>query len=133
MKSFFVITAIMAVLGLTSCEKEASEAIVGTWESVRMEMQIEGVKMEMDMKEMGISMVFTFRADGTGTINEMIEGEEMSSDFNYRVDGGMLVVYYEDEEAEIPVTVDGKNMTIVIDGELMEELGSSVTIHFEKK
>lgn len=91
----------MAVLGLTSCEKEASKAIVGTWESVRMEMQI--------------------------------EGEEMSSDFNYRVDGGMLVVYYEDEEAEIPVTVDGKNMTIVIDGELMEEPGSSVTIHFEKK
>ena len=96
----------MAVLGLTSCEKEASEAIVGTWESVRMEMQIEGVKIEIDMKEMGISMVFTFRADGTGTISEMIEGEDMSSDFNYRVEGGMLVVYYEDEEAEESAEVE---------------------------
>lgn len=133
MKRFFILTAIMAVLGLTSCEKEASKAIVGTWEAVSMEMQVAGVKMEVDMQEVGISMVFTFREDGTGTLSEMIEGEDLSMDFTYSVEGDMLMMNSEGEEEGVPVTIDGKNMTIVMDGDFLESPGASVTIHFVKK
>ena len=132
MKRFFILTALMAVLGLTSCEKEASKAIVGTWEAISMEMQVAGVKMEVDMQEVGISMEFTFREDGTGTLSEMIEGEDLSMDFTYSVEGDMLMMNSEGEEEGVPVTIDGKNMTIVMDGDFLESPGA-VTIHFVKK
>ena len=45
MKRFLILTALMAVLGLTSCEKEPSKAIVGTWEATTVEMNISGMKM----------------------------------------------------------------------------------------
>lgn len=133
MKRFFILTALMAVLGLTSCEKEASKAIIGTWEAVSMEMQVAGVKMEVDMQEVSISMEFTFREDGTGTLSEMIEGEDLKMDFTYSVEGDMLMMNSEGEEEGVPVTIDGKNMTIVMDGDFLESPGTSVTIHFVKK
>lgn len=133
MKRFFILTAIMAVLGLTSCEKEASKAIVGTWEAVSMEMQVAGVKMEVNMQEVGISMVFTFREDGTGTLSEVIEGEDIRMNFTYNVEGDILMMNSEGEEEGVPVTIDGKNMTIIMDGEFLETPGASVTINFVKK
>ena len=69
-KLIITLAAIAAVIGLASCEKEASKAIVGTWEATTVEMTMEGIKMEMDITEFGTAMEITFNDNGTGTIIE---------------------------------------------------------------
>lgn len=133
MKKFFIISAILAVLGLTSCEKETSKAIVGTWEAVSVEMSIEGIKMEVDLTQLDVSMTFLFKADGTGFYTESTAGVSSSVDFEYSVSGSVLSITMEGETADIPITIDGKNMSMTMDGEILDEPGTSVKINFVKK
>ena len=132
MKRFLIMTALMAVLGLTSCEKEPSKAIVGTWEATTVEMNISGMKMEMDITEMGSGMKITFNDNGTATITETSEGESMSMDFSYSVEGNTLILEAEGDLAEIPITIEKDHMTWTIDGEMLDEPGANIVIHFEK-
>ena len=132
MKRFLILTALMAVLGLTSCEKEPSKAIVGTWEATTVEMSISGMKMEMDITEMGSEMKITFKDNGTATITETSEGESMSMDFSYSVEGNTLLLEAEGDLAEIPITIEKDHMTWTMDGEMLDEPGANIVIHFEK-
>ena len=132
MKRFLILTALMAVLGLTSCEKEPSKAIVGTWEATTVEMSISGMKMEMDITEMGSEMKITFKDNGTATIMETSEGESMSMDFSYSVEGNTLILEAEGDLAEIPITIEKDHMTWTMDGEMLDEPGANIVIHFEK-
>ena len=132
MKRFLILTALMAVLGLTSCEKEPSKAIVGTWEATTVEMSISGMKMEMDITEMGSEMKITFKDNGTATITETSEGESMSMDFSYSVEGNTLILEAEGDLAEIPITIEKDHMTWAMDGEMLDEPGANIVIHFEK-
>ena len=132
MKRFLIMTALMAVLGLTSCEKEPSKAIVGTWEATTVEMSISGMKMEMDITEMGSEMKITFKDNGTATITETSEGESMSMDFSYSVEGNTLILEAEGDLAEIPITIEKDHMTWTMDGEMLDEPGANIVIHFEK-
>ena len=132
MKRFLILTALMAVLGLTSCEKEPSKAIVGTWEATTVEMSISGMKMEMDITEMGSKMKITFKDNGTATITETSEGESMSMDFSYSVEGNTLILEAEGDLAEIPITIEKDHMTWTMDGEMLDEPGANIVIHFEK-
>ena len=132
MKRFLIMTALMAVLGLTSCEKEPSKAIVGTWEATTVEMSISGMKMEMDITEMGSEMKITFNDNGTATITETSEGESMSMDFSYSVEGNTLILEAEGDLAEIPITIEKDHMTWTMDGEMLDEPGANIVIHFEK-
>lgn len=132
MKRFLILTALMAVLGLTSCEKEPSKAIVGTWEATTVEMSISGMKMEMDITEMGSEMKITFKDNGTATITETSEGESMSMDFSYSVEGNTLILEAEGDLAEIPITIEKDHMTWTMDGEMLDEPGANIVIHFEK-
>jgi hypothetical protein len=133
MKRIFILTVLMAVLGLTSCEKEPSKAIIGSWEATTVEMTMEGIKMEMDITEFGTAMEITFNDNGTGTIIETLEGDSVNMDFTYSMEGNTLTIEAEGEVAEIPVTIEKKNMTMTISGEMMEEPGMNITIHFVKK
>ena len=132
MKKFLILTALMAILGLTSCEKEPSKAIVGTWEATTVEMSISGMKMEMDITEMGSEMKITFKDNGTATITETSEGESMSMDFSYSVEGNTLILEAEGDLAEIPITIEKDHMTWTMDGEMLDEPGANIVIHFEK-
>ena len=132
MKRFLILTALMAVLGLTSCEKEPSKAIVGTWEATTVEMSISGMKMEMDITEMGSKMKITFKDNGTATITETSEGESISMDFSYSVEGNTLILEAEGDLAEIPITIEKDHMTWTMDGEMLDEPGANIVIHFEK-
>ena len=132
MKRFLILTALMAVLGLTSCEKEPSKAIVGTWEATTVEMSISGMKMEMDITEMGSEMKITFKDNGTATITETSEGESMNMDFSYSVEGNTLILEAEGDLAEIPITIEKDHMTWTMDGEMLDEPGANIVIHFEK-
>ena len=132
MKKFLILTALMAVLGLTSCEKEPSKAIVGTWEATTVEMSISGMKMEMDITEMGSKMKITFKDNGTATITETSEEESISMDFSYSVEGNTLILEAEGDLAEIPITIEKDHMTWTMDGEMLDEPGANIVIHFEK-
>ena len=132
MKRFLIMTALMAVLGLTSCEKEPSKAIVGTWEATTVEMSISGMKMEMDITEMGSKMKITFKDNGTATITETSEEESISMDFSYSVEGNTLILEAEGDLAEIPITIEKDHMTWTMDGEMLDEPGANIVIHFEK-
>ena len=87
----------------------------------------------MDIAEYGVGMIFTFRDNGSGTLTESAEGESISFDFNYSVEGDTLIMEAEGDVAEIPVTIEKKNMTMVMNGDLLEEPGMELTIHFVKK
>ena len=132
MKRFLILTALMAVLGLTSCEKEPSKAIVGTWEATTVEMSISGMKMEMDITEMGSEMKITFKDNGTATITETSEEESISMDFPYSVEGNTLILEAEGDLVEIPITIEKDHMTWTMDGEMLDEPGANIVIHFEK-
>lgn len=129
----FIIATIVAVLALVSCEKDTSEAIIGTWEATTAEMTIEGIVLTVDVKEMGMQMTFVFRDNGMGTLTETSEGESYTEDFNYSVSGGMLNVDSDGEVASIPISIDGKKMTLTFDGEMVDEPGMKVKMNFTKK
>ena len=83
-KLIIALAAIAAVIGLASCEKDPSKAIIGTWEATTVEMTIEGMKMEMDIEEMGANISFTFKKDGTGIASFAEDGEKALFDIlNY--------------------------------------------------
>ena len=125
----------MAVLGLTSCEKEPSKAIVGTWEAVKMEATIAGIDMTMDMSEWKMKMEFTFNADGTGSMLLETEGNSEKSTFEYTVNGNLLSLVEGDETSGIPISFDKKTMVAEMSGEIfgLGDNGAKVKVYFEKK
>lgn len=135
MKKFFILTALLAVFGLTSCEKEPSKAIVGTWEAVKMEATIAGIDMTMDMSEWKMKMEFTFNADGTGSMLLETEGNSEKSTFEYTVNGNLLSLVEGDETSGIPISFDKKTMVAEMSGEIfgLGDNGAKVTVYFEKK
>lgn len=133
----FILAAAVALMGLVSCEKELSDAIVGTWEATTVEMTIEGLKMEIDVEEAGMEMSFTFKSNGTGSVTERYEGESFTESFEYYVEDDMLyLVGYlvgEGGTEGLPIEIDGKNMTMIFGGEMLDPPGSRVKMHFRKK
>lgn len=133
MKRFIIaLAAIIAASVLASCEKEPSKAIVGTWEATTVEMSVSGIKMEVDISELGSGMKITFKDNGTATLTETEGGESVSMDISYSVDGNTLILDAEGDFAEIPITIEKDHMTWTMDGELLDEPGANVIIHFEK-
>ena len=90
MKRFLIMTALMAVFGLASCEKEPSKAIVGTWEAVKIEANVLGVNMSYNMTDLNTRMELTFKKDGTGTILTESEKKSETTAFEYSVNGDNL-------------------------------------------
>lgn len=135
MKKFFILTAILAVFGLTSCEKEPSKAIVGTWEAVKMEATVAGINMTMDMAEWKMKMEFTFNADGTGSMLVETEGNSEKSTFEYTVNDNLLSLVEGDETSGIPISFDKKTMVAEMSGEIfgLGDNGAKVKVYFEKK
>lgn len=134
MKRFFILTAILAVFGLTSCEKEPSKAIVGTWKAMKMEAAIAGINMTIDMAEKEMNMEFTFNADGTGSMLVETGGKSEKSTFEYSVNGNLLSLIEGDETTGIPISFDKKTMVAEMSGEIFG-LGSDtakVKVYFEK-
>ena len=135
MKRFFILTAILAVFGLTSCEKEPSKAIVGTWKAMKMEATVAGINMTIDMAEKEMNMEFTFNADGTGSMLVETGGKSETNTFEYSVNGNLLSLIEGDDTTGIPISFDKKTMVAEMSGEIFG-LGSDtakVKVYFEKK
>ena len=132
MKRFFILTAILAVFGLSSCEKEPSKAIVGTWEAVKMEASIAGIDMTVNMAEAGMKMEFTFNEDGSGSIYIESDGRGERTPFDYSVNGNLLSITSDGETEGVPVSFGKNTMTVELNGDIIGEPNTKVTIHFQK-
>ncbi len=132
MKRFFILAAILAVFGLSSCEKEPSKAIVGTWEAVKMETSIAGIDMTVNMAEAGMKMEFTFNEDGSGSIYIESDGRGERTPFDYSVNGNLLSIKSDGETEGVPVSFDKNTMTMELNGDIIGEPNTKVTIHFQK-
>ena len=132
MKRFFILTAILAVFGLSSCEKEPSKAIVGTWEAVKMEASIAGIDMTVNMAEAGMKMEFTFNVDGSGSIYIESDGRGERTPFDYSVNGNLLSITSDGEKEGVPVSFGKNTMTVELNGDIIGEPNTKVTIHFQK-
>ena len=89
--------------------------------------------MEMDIAEMGAGMSFLFKADGTGSVSESVDGSAMTVDFEYSLSDGLLTLTIEGDSESIPVTIDGNRMSMIMDGDILDEPDMTVKIHFVKK
>ena len=132
MKRFFILTAILAVFGLSSCEKEPSKAIVGTWEAVKMEASIAGIDMTVNMAEAGMKMEFTFNEDGSGSIYIESDGRGERTPFEYSLNGNLLSIISDGETEGVPVSFGKNTMTVELNGDIIGEPNTKVTIHFQK-
>ena len=132
MKRFFILTAILAVFGLSSCEKEPSKAIVGTWEAVKMETSIAGIDMTVNMADAGMKMEFTFNEDGSGSIYIESDGRGERTPFDYSVNGNLLSIISDGETEGVPVSFGKNTMTVELNGDIIGEPNTKVTIHFQK-
>ena len=132
MKRFFILTAILAVFGLSSCEKEPSKAIVGTWEAVKMETSIAGIDMTVNMAEAGMKMEFTFNEDGSGSIYLESEGRGERTPFEYSLNGNLLSIISDGDTEGVTVSFDKNTMTMELNGDIIGKDNTKVTIHFQK-
>ena len=132
MKRIFIISVILALFGFVSCQKNEAEAIIGSWKATSILMNMGGMEMEMDISKSGVQIDVLFKADGTGAITGSAEGEAISTDFEYRVDDGMLSLTAEKETITAPITINGKKMSLMVDGDIIEQSGTQVTINFTR-
>ena len=132
MKRIFTISVILALFGFVSCQKNEAEAIIGSWKATSILMNMGGMEMEMDISKSGVQIDVLFKADGTGAITGSAEGEAISTDFEYRVDDGMLSLTAEKETITAPITINGKKMSLMVDGDIIEQSGTQVTINFTR-
>ena len=132
MKRIFIISVILALFGFVSCQKSEAEAIIGSWKATSILMNMGGMEMEMDISKSGVQIDVLFKADGTGAITGSAEGEAISTDFEYSVDDGMLSLTAEKETITAPITINGKKMSLMVDGDIIEQSGTEVTINFTR-
>lgn len=133
MKRLFFLTAILAVLGLSSCEKEPSQKILGTWDAVSIEVNTAGVNMTIDMSEMNYKVQFTFKADGTGTIYVDSQGEKGTEDFVYEISGDNLIMTKDGETITVPFRIEGERLTLEVSEGIDGQGLTQGKIHFQKK
>lgn len=132
MKRLFLLTAILAVFGLSSCEKAPLNPILGTWEAVSIDANINGVTMTLDMADTGIEMVFTFNEDGTGSAYMQSEAGREDAQFEYNLVENVLNMTMDGVTDKIPVTIDKTEMTMEVNGELIGEESAKLILHFRK-
>ncbi len=119
-----IMAAMVSLFALTSCEKEPTELIVGTWKVVSMSMSYEGMTMDMDPAEMGVDYTMTFKADGTMTIMVYVEGEPQTANGTYSVASNgdtMTLTMTAEGESNTSTIARLDDTTLVIDQEIMED------------
>ena len=132
MKRLFILTAILAVFGLTSCEKEISKSIIGTWEGVTMETVINGIDVTLDLKGVGMERGFTFRQDGTGSAYTKTGRETNRIQFQYELYGNILSLNSGGATDGVPITIEKKTMIMGLPGDILGNDEADVKIHFRK-
>ena len=120
-----IMAAVVSLFALTSCEKEPTELIVGTWKVVSMSINYEGVTMDMDPAEMGVDYTMTFKADGTITIMVSAEeGEPQTANGTYSVASNgdtMTLTMTAEGESNTSTIARLDDTTLVIDQDFVED------------
>ena len=119
MKKFVaMMLVVMMALSLVACGGGASsdpaKAIVGSWELDDAEGE-ETKQAVALMKMFGMTMVFEFKADGTGTMTSSMGDENEVTEFNYEINGDQIVI----DGSPANFKIDGKKLHIDVDGEML--------------
>lgn len=112
-KLFAVLAVLVPLISFSSCEKDKnpsgngapmSEKIVGSWQLTKAAVMAGEDGMEFDIAEMtGMSLVFEFKADGTGIISTSADGQYEESGFSWTLSGETLTVIEDGEPMECTV------------------------------
>ena len=112
LKTLLAMSLILLIcVSLTACGKD----IVGTWKVKTMSSQ--GVTV--DLAEMGGSMSFEFKKDGTGTAKENMYGDgETTTSLTYSTSGDKITITLDGETQTFNYKLDGKTLTMdmIIEG-----------------
>lgn len=133
MKRFLILSILAAIFGLTSCQKESFNPLLGTWEAKTIETTIAGFNMTVDLANAGMKGEVTFNEDGTGTAYIEASGEGQNIPFTYDFADDVLTYSSDVESGSTPVSIDGTKMTVELDGKIIGQTGTKITIHLEKK
>ena len=98
---------------------DPAKAIVGTWELDDAEEEENKQAIEL-MKAIGMSMIFEFRADGTGKLLYVTGEQEEAQEFTYEI-------------SDTQITVDGDPANYRIEGDKLYIVMENVTMIFKKK
>lgn len=135
-KSFVAVAMIMAafVMVFTSCSKEKSKLIVGSWSSIEGSYIEEAEEGTMNVP--ADAYVFTFNSDNTLIIRVNIMGFKDEIKFNYSIDGDQVVIE-EFGKMDI-VNLNSKNLILEFDSnsiydEEMDEEMDEGKAHLEFK
>ena len=132
MKRLFLLTAILAVFGLSSCEKNPLKPIVGTWETVSVEANMNGNDMILDMANVGMELVFTFNEDGTGSAYVKSPTGREDAQFEYDLKGNILYITMDGTTDPVNITLEETTMTMEVSGELIGDESANITLHLQK-
>ena len=97
-----------------------------------MEASIAGIDMTVNMAEAGMKMEFTFNEDGSGSIYIESDGRGERTPFDYSVNGNLLSIISDGETEGVPVSFGKNTMTVELNGDIIGEPNTKVTIHFQK-
>ena len=114
----FVIALVAAVLGLSSCSKEAQ--LLGSWKFDSLTAEAEGAQITITAEKMQLDAVITFKENGKV---EVTANGESEGEADYTVAGNTLTINIEGESTSFEFSVDSK--TLVLSGNVSEISGDS--------
>ncbi|MBQ2247324.1 MAG: lipocalin family protein [Tidjanibacter sp.] len=121
-----MLAAIVSLFALTSCEKEPADLIVGKWTMTEMSVSYDGITLNINPSEMGRTVIYTFKADGTGHAYMYEDGESVEATFTYSLytsgDKQMLNITSEGETLHYDILTLDDN-TLVMYQEETEDAG----------
>lgn len=131
MKRLLVVAVtVIAALFLTSCNKEKEiSKIVGMWEVSTVDLTLYGQTLSMSPAEAGMEAELTFNEDGTGTAKT----KDFTENFTYTYADDVITVISDGETEIIPISINDKTMTIMMDDFMIDGITYSVKIHLVKK
>ena len=97
-----------------------------------MSMNVGGTYIEIPLEQQGMSLEFTFKSNGNGTMVQTIDGERVSGDFTYTLNGSRLTISSDGESMSFPVTIDGDDMIMEWSKEMLDT-DYPVNLHFIRK
>lgn len=132
MKNQFKVLALFLVLVLASCSS-TSPSIVGEWQLYDLDLGMEIPADQQDMfnemlQEMKDNTLYTFKNDGSMTMETYVMGEKDASSGTYEFDDGLLIVDMDDQIDSVQCNLSDSIMILNL-----EEAGTKMSMTFKKK
>lgn len=125
MKRFFLVSVVLALFGFAANAQPTG--LVGSWKTTTIDVLVDGeVIGSVNSSDQGMDMKFVFKANGVGYCVMVVDGDNETVNFKYRVSG--TTVYMTNEYGEeLTFTYSNGKLSLK-----MEEDGTDVRMNFKK-